>query len=76
MFGWFKNLFTKEESVCSEARQEETATEGEVKELIESVADFDSMNKAQLLDYAKSRNIKANTSMKKSEILAAIKSAG
>lgn len=70
MFGWFKNLFTKEESVCSEARQ------GEVKELIESVVDFDSMNKAQLLDYAKFRNIKANTSMKKSEILAAIKSDG
>jgi len=36
-------------------------------------ANLDSMNKSQLLEYAKKHKIKANASMKKAEILEAIK---
>ena len=73
MFSFFQYLFGKEKPAWP--AKQLIKTDESIK-TVESIVDFDSMNKAQMLDYAKFRNIKVNASMKKAEILAAIKSAG
>ena len=86
MFKWIKDLFRKKEEPLVLADSftppaEEVKTEPKVKptpapkkKAAKKVnVDLESMNKSQLLEYAKKHKVKANASMKKAEILEAIK---
>ena len=90
MFAWIKKLFGLENTYTHEhypvKHQEEAKPEVKV-EIVEekptqvkkpakkATKDLSSMTKKELLDYAKTKKVKCNSSMKKQEIVEAIESA-
>ena len=81
MFNWFKKLFGSDVSdtpVIAQVKVEEKVEVSTPKETKKPAAkktnvDLDAMSKNDLLAHAKANGIKANASMKKADLIAAIK---
>ena len=86
MFKWLKSLFSskgtvpevindvmKEEPKAAPAPTKKAKAKPAKKTTKKSTIDLDSMSKADLLAHAKSNGIKANASLKKSELIKRIK---
>ena len=75
MFGWITRFFTSPEPLVLENPVVEKTTKKKTapKKKKAVKVDLDSMKKNELLDHAKKVGVKANSSMKKAELIAAIK---
>ena len=73
MLEWLKDLFFgKEEPVVLEAKQKPQPAKAKKDKPVKKAADLSGMTKTQLLEYAKQKGIKVNSSMKKADIVKAI----